>query len=599
VQDVDLYTSAFPAKFDNVLSGALQMRQRDANPDKIEHNLRLSATDAAYYADGPISKNVSFEASIRRSYLQFLFAALKLPIQPAYWDFQFKINWKISKKLSFYTLGLGAIDKFTFLVPDNMTAENVYILQSNPFIDQWSYTNGYGLKKLVKKGYWNLTFSRNMLNNELNKYLDNQHPSDATQTLKLRSTEAENKLRFECNQSSGNWTYSYGAMVQLDEFSNKLFAQVRTAVYDSMGHLISPAIDINSDGKFNFVRYGAFGQISRTFFDRKLTLSAGLRTDGNTFTTNGNDVSKQLSPRLAASYNLSRQLKWNTSVGRYFKIPTYTILGYTDSTKKYQNKDAKYTQSDHFVTGLELLPNWQGGRFTLEGFYKMYSNYPVSKLDGISLANKGGDFSTLGNEPVSFTGKGRSYGIEFQFQQKLTRNFYTILSYTFYKSEFTNADGSYHPASWDNTHLLSFIGGYKFKHNIELGVKFRFQGGAPYTPFDMTASQQNYLTLGNGLFDYSKFNSLRLGAFNSMDLRLDKTWNFKKRTMDLFLDITNLYAAVQPAIPSYTFKRTPDDKAFATTDGAPIKADGSNAIPLILSNASGTVIPTIGFIFAF
>jgi hypothetical protein len=122
-----------------------------------------------------------------------------------------------------------------------------------------------------------------------------------------------------------------------------------------------------------------------------------------------------MSPRLSASYTITDQLKLNASVGRYYKIPTYTVLGYTDSTGKYVNKTADYISSNHYVTGVEVLPKWQGSRLTLEGFYKQYGNYPISKMDGISLANKGGDFNVLGNEPISSTGKGRSYGVEFQF----------------------------------------------------------------------------------------------------------------------------------------------------------------------------------------
>ena len=35
----------------------------------------------------------------------------------------------------------------------------------------------------------------------------------------------------------------------------------------------------------------------------------------------------------------------------------------------------------------------------------------------VSLANKGGDFEVLGNENVSTSGRGKSYGIEFLYQQ--------------------------------------------------------------------------------------------------------------------------------------------------------------------------------------
>lgn len=597
IEDVSLYTSAFASKFDNPLSGVLQMKQRRANPDKVQGNVRLSATELAVTADGPINKKLTFLSSVRRSYLQLLFGALQLPISPSYWDFQYKLDYKINKNLSFYTLGIGAIDNFSFNTPDKLTPENIYILKSNPTINQWSYTNGYGLKGLMKKGYWNLTFSRNMLNNQLNKFEDNQNPVESQRILRIRSTEAENKLRFDFNKNYNTWSYSWGLMAQYAQFENEVYSRVRAEIKDANGNIVQPAYIINANTNINLWKYGAFAQVAKNLFKERLNLSLGIRTDGNSFTTDGNNLGKTISPRLAASLLLIENLKFNASVGRYYKIPTYTILGY-QSAGVFTNKSSNYIQSDHLVSGFEYIPK-TGMRFTLEGFYKMYSNYPVSIVDGISLANKGGDFSVLGNEPVSAIGKGRSYGVEFQFQQKFTKNFYAVLSYTYYKSEFTNANGAYAPASWDNTHLLSFIGGYKFRRNYELGVKFRYQGGAPYTPFDMTASQRNYLSSGAAVYDYSQFNQLRLGSFHSMDIRVDKKWNYRKWSLDVYLDITNLYRSVQPEYPKYTFARTADNSAFQTTDGQAIKSDGSNAVPLVLKESDAVSIPTIGFIVEF
>lgn len=597
IEDVTLYTSAFPSKFDNPLSGVLQMKQRKANPEKIQGNVRLSATEVAVTADGPINNKLSFLASARRSYLQLLFQALQVPIQPSYWDFQYKLDYKINKNLSFYTIGIGAIDDFGFLTPKEQTPENIYIIKSNPTIKQWNYTNGYGLKGLMKKGYWNLTFSRNMLNNQLDRFEDNQNPVESQRILRIRSTEAENKMRFEYNKFYNNWSYSWGVVAQYGQFENEVYSRVRAEVRDANGVILQPSFIINANTSLNLWRYGAFAQLARSLFKDRLNLSFGLRTDGNSFTTDGNNLGNTLSPRFAASLLLLENLKFNASLGRYYKIPTYTVLGFQQAGV-YVNKNSRYIQSDHAVAGFEFIPK-AGIRFTLEGFYKKYDFYPVSAVDGISLANKGGDFSVLGNEPVTSTGLGRSYGLEFQFQQKFTKNFFAILSYTYYKSEFTNANGKYSPASWDNTHLLSFIGGYKFRRNYELGVKFRYQGGAPYTPFDMAASQRNYLSTGVGINDFSQFNQLRLGSFHSMDVRIDKKWNYKKWSLDLFLDVSNVYGSVQPEYPRYTFQRTADNTAFQTTDGQPVRGDGSNAVPLILRETDAVIIPTIGFIVEF
>ena len=100
-----------------------------------------------------------------------------------------------------------------------------------------------------------------------------------------------------------------------------------------------------------------------------------------------------------------------------------------------------------------------------------------------------------GNEKVLSVGKGRAYGAELFFQQKLTKRFFVVMSYTLFRTEFTGVNtDKFIESSWDNKHLLSFIGGWKIGRNWELGAKFRYQGGSPYTPFDMEASQRNFLT---------------------------------------------------------------------------------------------------------
>jgi hypothetical protein len=146
---------------------------------------------------------------------------------------------------------------------------------------------------------------------------------------------------------------------------------------------------------------------------------------------------------------------------------------------------------------------------------------------------------------------------------------------------------------------LSITWGYKFKKNWELGLKFRYQGAAPYTPFDLLNSRINYLTQGVGQLDNSQYNTLRLDPFNSSDVRIDKKWNFSRFTLNLFMDVSNWYGSKIAGRPEYTFERNADGSSFSTADGKPIKTDGSNAIPVILPNISSISTPTIGFIVEF
>lgn len=600
IQDVKLSTSAFDARFDNTLSSVFQFTQKTGNPERIQGNLRIKATDAALTLEGPLSKNgkTTFLASARRSYLQYLFSLIDFPIRPGYWDFQTKITHKINKKTTLSLIGIGAIDKFRFANVRDATPEKVYLINNQPFIDQWSYTGGASIKRQIKNGFLNVAISRDVLNNSIDKFDDNQAGDEAKRRLKIRSVEAENKLRLDFNYTRGGWQWSYGASAQYLQFDNLYYNRFRTEEKDASGTIIQPAIIINTNSKLNFWRYGLFVQAGKRFFDDKLGINAGIRSDLNSFTKDGNDPAKTLSPRLSFSYSLSDRWRLNASLGSYFKLPSYTILGFRKGDNVLVNESVKNISSDHYVIGLEFLPS-NTTRFTFEGFYKKYSHYPVSIRDGISLANEGGDYTVIGNEEISSTGKGRAYGIEFFAQQKLTNRFFGILSYTLFKSEFSGLNGIYAPTAWDNRQLLSLTLGYKLPKNYEIGLKFRYQGAAPFTPFDEAGSQLNYLSVGSGVLNYDQVNSLRLSAFNQADIRIDKRWNYKKVTFDAFIEVTNFYLAKTPAYPTYTFKRNPDNTAFLTTDGQPIKNDGSNAIPLILKNNDAQFTPTIGLILEF
>ncbi|MEI6408023.1 MAG: TonB-dependent receptor [Bacteroidota bacterium] len=601
IEDATLSTSAFNARYDNPLSAVLQLRQRDGNPDKFQGNFRLSGTEVALTGEGPLGKKTTFLASARRSYLQLLFKALNLPIRPDYWDFQYKITHKINAKTTFTMLGVGAIDDFYFAVPKEATAENVYIFSSNPRIKQWNYTQGFALKHLINNGFWNLTFSRNMFDNQLDKFRDNidgQQKDESKRTLGVKSQEIENKLRFDVNKYAGDWKFSFGAGLQYVKYNNNSYTQLRPQLIDSNGVVVQPAIEFRFKTAIDFFKFGLFGQVNRTFFNERLSLSAGVRADGNSFASDGANLLNTLSPRLSASLGLAPKWKLNASIGRYYKIAPYTILGYRDERNTLVNKDLPYLRADHYVAGLEYVPT-PTLRITLEGFYKKYANYPVSSFTGISLANLGGGYGILGNEKVTGNGKGETYGLELFVQQKLWKNFFFVGSYTYFYSRFSGNDQKLVASSWDNRNLIALTLGKKFRRNWELGVKWRYQGGAPYTPFDEEASRRNYLTVGEGILDYSRLNTKRLDNFNQLDIRIDKKWNFRRTTLDVYIDVTNVLSRANPSFPSYTFKRTADNSDFATTDGQPIKADGSNAIPYLLPPSDASLLPTIGFIFEF
>ncbi len=591
IREVNFYSGAFPANRGNALSSILELKQVDGNKDKLKVKSSIGASDLAITLDGPLGENTSYIMSARRSYLQFLFSAIGLPFLPTYNDFQFKTKTKLNEKNEITILGLGAIDQFALNLKANETEEQRYILGYLPSNEQWNYTLGVVFKHFHENGYDTWVVSRNHLNNSSFKYRNNNE-SD-TLNFNYISNEIENKLRYEHNSTlSSGVRLNFGASMEYAMYDNSTYNKT----YINGNPLI---IDYSSD--LSLVKYGIFGQASQNFLKDRLTLSLGVRTDANDFSSEMSNPLKQLSPRFSASYLVNQSFFLNFNVGRYFQIPPYTMLGYRNSAGQLVNKQngLTYINSDHIVGGIEWLPSEQS-RFTIEGFYKYYRNYPFSINDSISLASKGADFGSFGDEAVKSIATGRAYGMEILYRNKDFFGGNLVVSYTLvrsesqaFKSEILNI-GKWVPTAWDNRHILNITALKEFKKNWRVGMKWRFVGGVPYTPYDQLQSSYKLAwdATGRGILDYSRFNQERLKSFHQLDVRVDKEWFLNKFSLNLYMDIQNLY----------NFQA--DQQKVLLLDGTDLVNPGD---PLSqqryslkeLGNLAGTVLPTIGIIVQF
>ena len=184
--------------------------------------------------------------------------------------------------------------------------------------------------------------------------------------------------------------------------------------------------------------------------------------------------------------------------------------------------------------------------------------------------------------------------VEFLAQQKLSSSVYGIMSVTYYRSEFEDKNGELIPSAWDNRFIFNMTAGKKFKRNIELGLKFRYSGGAPYTPIDLVTSSDKGVWDKNrrGVLSYDVLNTERLNNVHGVDLRLDKKWYFNKWSLNAYIDVENLY----------NFKiQLPSEVGIDPEIGNQVyTAQDSNQYSLYeIINESGTVLPSIGLLIEF
>ncbi|MGM0463408.1 MAG: TonB-dependent receptor [Bacteroidota bacterium] len=587
IKELNFYSGAFPASRGNAVSSVLSFRQVDGNDENIKFRATVGASDLGLTIDGPTGENSTLIMSVRRSYLQLLFSVIGLPFLPAYNDFQFKHKTKISDRGELTVLGIGALDDFKLNREANDTDYQRYILDYIPVQEQYSYTFGVKYKQFRDKGYDTWVVSRSYLNNSQYKYAGNIE-ADSLKLFDYKSGEGENKFRYERNSQYDNGlNLEYGVSYENALYRNTVFRK----------SFINNSVQVyNSDASIRLNKYAAFGQVSKSFFNRSLSLSFGLRADGVDYTANMKNPFNNLSPRMSLSYNFNEEFSFNFNTGRYVQLPPYTTMGYADESGSFINKanGLKYIKSDHIVGGIEYLPS-ESIQLTVEGFYKKYSDYPFSVSDSVPLASKSADFGTFGDEEVVSVSEGRAYGLELLGRIKNLKNTNLVLSYTFVRSEFKDKQGNFIPSSWDNKHLLNLTATKKFKKDWEAGLKWRFIGGSPYTPWDLERSSyiQAWDIQGRGYLDYSLYNSERLRSFHQLDIRIDKSFFFDSWTLVVYADVQNIYnfQADQPPI----LVRQTDENDNAVRD-----PDNTDRYLLkFIEGSAGTVLPTVGIIIEF
>ena len=575
VREITFYTGAFPANRSGALSSVLDFRLRDGNPDKQTFKATLGASEVSLSGSGHFNDRTTYLFSVRQSYLQLLFKALGLPFLPNFIDGQFKIKTRLTEHDELTVLALTGIDKMK-LNTDEKGEDAEYLLSYLPTIHQETFTVGAVYRHYAGKHTQSVTLSHNYLNNRNLKYRNNDDSSEDNLTLRLRSVEQKTTALFENRTRLGQWTLKEGA-----EFTNSGY----TNNTDSPFSLYKTSL--------NIIGWGAFFSSDYSTRDNRFTLSAGIRVDGNNYNRGMKQLWKQLSPRLSASYKLSEQWILNGSAGLYHQLPPYTALGYKNNDGTYLNKALRYMR----VMESSIGADWHLHdriMISAEGFFKRYNRIPLSLQDNIPLACKGNDYGVVGNEPLASTADGRAYGLETMFRWQVSGRFNLVSSFTLYKSEYRNHSGDdYIPSAWDNRFILNMSGTYNLPKRWSIGGKVSYIGGAPYTPYDEHKSSlvQAWDAKGQPYYDYSLYNTGRLPDFAQLDVRVDKSFYFRRCMVGLYLDLQNVTGSKlkQPDVIMST--------GVIENPAAP--ASEQRYKMKYLKQESGTLLPTLGVTVEF
>jgi outer membrane receptor for ferrienterochelin and colicin len=254
-------------------------------------------------------------------------------------------------------------------------------------------------------------------------------------------------------------------------------------------------------------------------------------------------------PRLWVRWNMQDGAALKGSVGLYSQPPDPTDM----EDIPLGNPGLKHEKAFQASLGAEYRIT-DAINVDITGYYNrryenvVNTNGPLTNPDGSPAAR------------IDNLGLGRAYGIEVMLRHEVTREFFGWISYTLNRSETRRVgEEEYNITAQDQTHLLTMVGSYRLPFGWELGLRFRYVTGRPYTPlnhqYDLYNSDSNrFFRNPEDPF------SARLNPFHQLDFRVDKSFLFESWTLTAYVDVQNLYNAtnVEAQFPDYRFRESVD-----------------------------------------
>jgi TonB family protein len=511
LQSVDYLPGNFPPYYGDILGGVVDVKSRDPRTDGFHGIVDVNVIDANAVLEGPLGNNFSIAIAGRRSYIDLFLpvflsgSSTSFTVAPVFDDAQLKLVWRPNAKSTLSLLALHSQDAFQ-LVTGSTPANSPNIGRN--FLDQTGF-NQLRLRYTYLDGpvRWDTIalFGETHINVQVG----------VTEGLKvnsnpygLRSTLEVATLPSLTLAGGVDWVYQPAdvtvAFPQPPQEGQPLPGAPFNPILYENTHSWASDLGLWVEARWRPVP--------------TVVVLPGLRIDQSLFKLQPKP-SWTADPRLAVRWTVLPPLTLKAAIGVYHEPPS--VAG-GDTDPVFGNPDLLSQRSIQSSLGLEWVVR-PGLLFTFETFYNRLTSLVAPAPAPEKLAN---------------TGIGRIWGFEVFLRQALTSRIFGWLSYSFSKSQRLDAPGdNWRPFDYDQTNVLTAVLSYKLGAGWELGGRFRYATGNPYTPILGAVKDDNTDTF---VAIHGATNSARLPNFVQFDVRIDKVWVFNTWSLDLYLDVQNV-----------------------------------------------------------
>ncbi len=525
----DFLTGAFPAEYNNALSGVFDIAMRTGNNQKREHTLQLGLIGIDASSEGPFKKgnNASYLFNYRYSTL-----ALVGPLLPEgaggvqYQDLSFKLNFPTKKAGIFSLWGLGFIDgaksapkadKNEWKYPDD---------DQNDVIEQYTGVAGISHKYFFKNNaYLKTTFAATA-----NKVDWTTQKMDEAFTLQPFSKIGNTNLTYIL---SSVFNKKFSA-----RHTNKTGVVLTGMQYDI---LLRKAQTVGSAPQ-DIVKTDGFSSVVAGYSHSSVNLSSKLLmnigVNAQVFTLNNHYT---IEPRVGLKQQINEKHSVGLAYGLHSRLEklNYYFNNSLSTGETAVNKDLDFSKAHHLIMSYD----WNVSdlvHLRVEPYFQSLFSIPVIKDSSFSFMNLQNDL--FFGEKLESAGEGRIYGIDISLDKYMSKGYYYLATASLFNSEYKGGDDIWRDTRFNRNYVFNFLIGKEWKmgqnkqNSLSINTRFSYQGANRYSPVHEVAS----VAAKEVVYDETKAFSMQADPSLNVNFTAIYRINKKGRSSEIALKVLNL-----------------------------------------------------------
>lgn len=508
IDRIDVYAGGYGAEYGVDSQAVIDIYSQDSSPADLRGKFNLNLLFSEGLLQGRVGEKGYWYAAGRRSYIDLFIGSLSfetgaITAFPRFWDYQLKAGYDFNEKHQFFFNLFASGDRFALkLDGEDVDAD----FQGNASFESGFEGGGIHLRSFLTErltSYLSLTRSKFLfdVNFGPSLSLEIDAPDYVLREDIIYELNAKHRLEsglilgFEPGQVSGTFTRipDEGEVDYDIRFQEKVDVDEYVRGYRAEAYLQD--------------RYTLLPFLSVVF---------GLRFD---YFNRVNQLSVQ--PRGSVLVELPNSSELQFAYGIYNQTPIPAQL-----SSSVGNPALKSSQASHYILELKRQIS-QDTEIKMAAYYK--------DLAGLVTADEAAVYLNQG--------VGYAQGTEIFLRHRRGDRFFGWVSYAYALSKRRDRpDEPYRLYSFDQTHVATLAASYNLTPTWEIGAKWQYRTGNPYTPvenatirFDPRNGEPIYVPI------YSETNSDRLPPYHRLDLRVSKTYQFGNWKLGAFLELLNAY----------------------------------------------------------